>query len=103
NELRGHVKDQRPFVVGNLRARHRGCIPGRLKPVLPLLSPLEEIPDADIELRLIVQVVETELARLDNGKNCVSQDSVGFGRRFAVISCAWFWRMVERAANSAWL
>src|SRR6185312_3698068 len=41
--------------------------------------------------------------RLKSGRNCVSQERVGFGRKLAVISRAWFWRIVERAASRAWL
>src|SRR5579859_2505199 len=37
------------------------------------------------------------------GRNCASQESVGFGRRLAVVSSAWFCRIVERAASKAWL
>src|SRR5215472_17000023 len=35
--------------------------------------------------------------------NWASKTSTGLGRRFAVISCAWLSKIVDRSASNAWL
>ena len=45
------------LVVRHLRARHGGLILRRLQAVLPLLAALEQVADAQIELRRVVDVV----------------------------------------------
>jgi hypothetical protein len=36
--------------------------------MLPLLSPLKQVADAQVDLRYVVEVLPTELARLKNGQ-----------------------------------
>ena len=91
HELLGDVERQRPLIIQHLRARDGGLILRRLQPVLALLAALDRVADAQIELRVVVEVARRcELGRSNSGMNCESQERVGFGRRLAVISCARF-------------
>jgi hypothetical protein len=66
DELLGDAKDDQALVIGNLRACDGGLILGRLEAVLALPAALEEIADAQIELGLVVDVIGSELARLED-------------------------------------
>src|SRR5262249_24359091 len=68
NELLARVEDQRSFVVRNGRPRYRGLVLRRLQPVLAFFSSLDEIADADVELRLILEIVGAELTRAEQRK-----------------------------------
>ncbi len=57
HKLLRRVGDGGAFQVQRLRGRNGSRVLGSLQAVLPLLSALEQIPDAQIELRRVVDVV----------------------------------------------
>ena len=57
NELRRDVERQRPRVVIHRRRSHGRLVLGRLQTVLPLLAPLEQVADTQVELGAVVHVV----------------------------------------------
>ncbi len=97
------LKARPALIVGDLRARHGRHIPGGLQAVLPLFASFEQVADAQVELRRVVEVIRAELAGWKIGRNCQSLKTTGFGRRFAVISSAWLCWIVVRAARRLWL
>ena len=64
------------------------------------MAALKQIADTEIELLDLAQIVAENSEGEKIGRNWESKFSVGLGRRFAVISCAWFCRIRVRAAFS---
>ncbi len=76
----GNTEGQTALIVGNLRAGHSGYIPGGLQAMLPLLASLEQVADAQVELRDVVEVIRAELAGLENRQELpIAQDALGSG------------------------
>ena len=67
----------------------RGLISRGLQPVLAFLAAFEEIADAGIELRLLVDIVRAELVGLKNGKVLRVQTERGIGAKI----CGDFFRL----------
>ena len=66
DESAGNAEGKAALTVCDQRSRLRRDVPGGPQPVLPLLSPLKQVADAQVELRCVVEVILTELARLKN-------------------------------------
>src|SRR5262249_52692778 len=66
DELLGDVEGQLAFGIGKLRTHNRGCVLGGLQAMLTFLAALKKVTDTRVELRVVVQVVCTELIGLEN-------------------------------------
>ncbi len=64
DELRSHAEGETALIVRDLRPGHGRQVLGRLQAVLPFLAAFEQIADAQIELRCVVDVVGAELVGL---------------------------------------
>ncbi len=96
-----HVKGECAFCIRNLGAGNRCLIARSLQAMLSFVAALEQISNAEIEL--LDSSSDCPVEKSDGekiGRNWESKFSVGLGRRFAVISCAWFCRMRVRVAFS---
>src|SRR5208337_9788 len=81
NELLTDVEDKLSLTVGDLRAHHGGLILRGLKAVLALLAALEQVAQAGIELRLLVNVVRAELVGLEDRKKLGIEAKRGIGTK----------------------
>ena len=66
DESAGNAEGKAALTVCDQRSRLRRNVLGGPQPVLPLLSPLKQVADAQVELRYVVEVIRAELARLKN-------------------------------------
>ncbi len=66
DELRSNIESKTALVVGDLGPAHRRHVLGRLQAVLPLLAALEQIADAEVKLRGVVEVIAAEIAGLED-------------------------------------
>ncbi len=67
DELLAYIKRQCALGVGDLGARDRRLITGSLQPPLPLVTAFEEIPDPNIELLSLVQILPGKVLRTEKG------------------------------------
>src|SRR5208337_279285 len=81
HKLLADVVDQLALAVGNERARQGGLVPGGLQAMLALLATLEEVADARVKLRLLIDVIGTELAGLENGQELRVETQRGIGAK----------------------
>lgn len=79
DELRGEIEGELTLVVRHLSARYGGRVFRGLQTMLALPATFEEIADADVELRLVRQIVRIELARIEERKKLriPGQDGIG--------------------------
>lgn len=68
NELLGEVESQLALIIDDRGTSSFCDIPGGLQPMLALLADLEGVAEAEVELRLIVDVITAEFARLEDGE-----------------------------------
>ena len=78
-EVGGHLEGESALVIGHGRASHGRLVLRRLQAVLPLLAALEEITDADVELRRLVDVVLAELIGLEDRQELRVAEDHGIG------------------------
>src|SRR5262249_11413973 len=65
NELLGDVENQLALAVGRLVTHDSRLVAGRLEAMLTLFAALEKIANAQVELRLIGEIVRVELVRME--------------------------------------
>ena len=68
DELLGDVERQLTLAVARLPARQSGHILCRLQAVLPLFPAFKRVAQAQVKLRLCVDVIRTELVWLKDGQ-----------------------------------
>ena len=93
-----HIKGQSALGVCDLGASDCGLVAGGLQAALPFVSALKKIRHPKIELLGQIEIVGRKITGLKMGMNWESAPKLGLGRKFAVISCAWFCRIKVRVA-----
>src|SRR5271157_2141663 len=79
DELLGKVEGELALVVSHLSARHGGRVFRGLIAALALPATLEEVTDADVELRLVLQIARVELAGIEEGEKLRIPRQCGIG------------------------
>src|SRR5271170_5345527 len=67
DELLRDIEGELALAVGDLRARYGGRIFRGLEAVLTFFAAFEKVANADVELRIVLEVVRREVAGLKNG------------------------------------
>ena len=62
DEQRAHLKRDTALVIGHLRARHGGCVPGGLQAARPLVAALDQVTQPHVALGRGLEVVRHALA-----------------------------------------
>ena len=66
DELLAYVESQGSFGVGDLGTSNGGLIASRLQASLPFVATFEEVPDPNIELLSLVQILPGKILRTKN-------------------------------------
>src|SRR5580704_6106010 len=68
DELLGDIKSELALVVGHLSTSNGGLIFSGLQAMLTLSAALEKVTNAQVELRLVFEVIRGKVAGLEKGK-----------------------------------
>ena len=67
HKLLSDLEYQTAFGIGDLRPCYCGRILGRLQTMLAFSTSFKEVTNANIELLVLVEIVEGEIARVEKG------------------------------------